>query len=228
MREMMRRFGLASDDSRPRRTVRRSLFPLTPYPLPLTPYPLPLSSPRAAFTLVELLITIGIIAVLAGLLIPTVNTVLRKAEETEARADVKAIATAVQAYVNEYGRFPEGSGGPDRVFHHESPANANNRVINPLRSVVSNYGNKNGINNPRNIVFLEVAADRIATSGMASVVGSYVDPWDWQYRIVLDLNYDNMCDANSPQAYVGTNRNVIVWSIGRDGSHNTADDIKSW
>ena len=61
---------------------------------------------RLAFTLIELLVVISIIAILAGLLLPTLAAVKKHALMVKARLEVNDIALAVQAYDSAYGRFP--------------------------------------------------------------------------------------------------------------------------
>jgi prepilin-type N-terminal cleavage/methylation domain-containing protein len=61
---------------------------------------------RKAFTLVELLVVIGIIAILAGLLLPAISQMHRSAQITGQKADFVTIANALDAYKADFGDYP--------------------------------------------------------------------------------------------------------------------------
>ncbi len=61
---------------------------------------------RTGFTLVELLAALGIIALLAGLLIPAMSMVRRTAKETKQKAQFTTIELALTAFKNDYGDYP--------------------------------------------------------------------------------------------------------------------------
>ena len=69
--------------------------------------PSPKLRPRtgSGFTLIELLVVITIIAILAGLLLPVVNSVLNNAHKTEAKSTEMQIVAAVKNYYTEYGQY---------------------------------------------------------------------------------------------------------------------------
>jgi prepilin-type N-terminal cleavage/methylation domain-containing protein len=70
---------------------------------------------RAGFTLVELLVVIAIIGILAALLLPVMATVIRKAKMAKAKTEAQAIATAVESYDSQYGRFPVSTNAQNAV-----------------------------------------------------------------------------------------------------------------
>ncbi len=61
---------------------------------------------RTGFTLIELLAALGIIALLAGLLIPAMSMVRRTAKETKQKAHFTTIELTLTAFKNDYGDYP--------------------------------------------------------------------------------------------------------------------------
>lgn len=69
-----------------------------------SPRQFPPSSRRRAFTLVELLTVLAIIAVLTALLVPAVGKALRSARRTQAGSNIRQIALAYSMYAGESGQ----------------------------------------------------------------------------------------------------------------------------
>jgi prepilin-type N-terminal cleavage/methylation domain-containing protein/prepilin-type processing-associated H-X9-DG protein len=62
---------------------------------------------RSGFTLIELLVVVALIAVLAGITVPVVNTVQARSKQTACASNLRQIGAAMMLFCNENeGRFP--------------------------------------------------------------------------------------------------------------------------
>ena len=61
---------------------------------------------KKAFTIVELLTVMGVIALLIGLLVPALNIVRRIAKDTKQRAQFHSIEVALEIFKNDEGEYP--------------------------------------------------------------------------------------------------------------------------
>lgn len=66
--------------------------------------------PQSAFTMLELLTVIAIIAVLAAILLPALNRARQHAWETAARTMISSLESALANYMTDYGNYPAASG----------------------------------------------------------------------------------------------------------------------
>ena len=79
---------------------------------------------KTGLTIIELLIVLGIIALLIGLLLPALSVVRNMAKETKQKAQFATIELALEAFKNDYGDYPPSRsyGGP--VFTYSSGSQA--------------------------------------------------------------------------------------------------------
>lgn len=197
------------------------------------------SSPHA-FTLIEMLVVIGIIVILAGLLFPTFGAVKNSALKTQAANEEQQIITATKAYFTDYGKYPlttpQSNASGDTVYSNpDKPIYFNEQIITILRGLPHGDDGKPAASgtttypyNPRQTVYLEIkdAKDKTAPKGGISPKGStnegrYMDPWGTPYVIFVDGNYDNQLNSyfdvylentDNPLPRVG----IAVASFGKD------------
>lgn len=61
---------------------------------------------RPAFTLVEILVVIGVMVLLASIALPIINTARRNADRSRTKLDLNAIAMALDAYKQDFKDYP--------------------------------------------------------------------------------------------------------------------------
>ena len=190
---------------------------------------------RKSFTLVELLVTIGIIVLLAGILLPAVSGALKKADSAKAKASITTLVNAIKQYEATYGRLPiPATGYTEGSFFTRSDNNNSDSdrasedcqyswLINVLQNqslttAQEAYGTLNNAN-PRHIKFLDVTGNQ---------PGVFQDPWNEDFYVVFDTNYnDQITTTNGVTGLQGAGSSnteyyysVIVYSTGPDRRPN--------
>ncbi|MCA9187029.1 MAG: DUF1559 domain-containing protein [Pirellulaceae bacterium] len=74
--------------------------------------------PRCGFTIVELLVVIGIIAIMLVLLLPAINMAREAARKTACSNNFRQLGVATNGYVAAYGQFPPTYSGPGGWSQH--------------------------------------------------------------------------------------------------------------
>jgi len=191
-----------------------------------------------AFTLIELVVVISVIAILMALLFPAFRGVQDQAKKTQAKNDLAQIVTAINAFYTEYGQYPVTTNDSDTTFGPGGTPNTNETLLNSLRGIDPTL-------NPRQIVFLSPPDVKDKTNPRSGIgtdmsnLGQFFDPWGKNYVVRIDGDYSNQV-ANPYSQNAGATPNlqigVIAWSLGKDGlggagdkkAGNGDDDVISW
>jgi prepilin-type N-terminal cleavage/methylation domain-containing protein len=113
----------------------------------MKPHPQRNHTARRGMTLIELLVVISIIGVLAGLILPAVGNVKKKARIVQAQKDMADLKGAISVYQHDYNRLPTssapgGAGTLGRDFTYGTDSN-------PASPAYTGYGtnllNNNGV-----------------------------------------------------------------------------------
>ena len=147
--------------------------------------------PTHAFTLIELLVVIAIIAILIGLLFPSLFGMYERAKKVQAKNDLNQIVNAVNAFYTEYGRYPL-PGAPTTpplpnsyTYGPGGEQITNVALFTELRACTAIAGSCPAIAtlNTRQIVFISppdaknAASPRLGIGTAAGNIGQYFDPW---------------------------------------------------
>src|SRR5437763_1177669 len=92
-------------------------------PMPVDPPTIQRTTLRG-FTLVELLVVIGIIALLIGILMPALSKARDQARSTQCMSNQRQIFTCMMMFVNEHKGLPPGSDSKDNSGNQLTPPTA--------------------------------------------------------------------------------------------------------
>lgn len=192
----------------------------------------------AAFTLIELLTVIAIIAILMGLLFPVLSSAKNQARRQAAAVAVRNIVSACKSYQNDYGKFPPvqaalvGTADTSGFYSFGDKGSAacqvtNDELFNVLRSIAAG-ANTGYVLNKRQQKYFEMGKAKdaklprdgftdgndfaSATQGsdkQACTSGMLLDPWNTQYCIVLDAADAGTIDMTSFYSDLSGQANLI-------------------
>ena len=211
---------------------------------------------NAAFTLIELLAVIAIIAILMKLLFPVIISAKNQARRLEATTTAKNIVAACKNYANDYGKNPPVSSSSGVTVYSFGPKTKNTGVkgeqgdydldnselFNVLRAIPTGL-NADSKLNKRGSKYFEsgVAKDKKnPRSGFVDGTdypayapkGSLMDPWGTQYCVVLDAQGSDEIAAKDVQKYYADfdiiRMGAIAFSLGKDQILGTKENPKRY
>ncbi len=164
---------------------------------------------RAAFTLVELLTVIAIIAVLAAMLVPVLTAVKRHALVVRASTEMQGIVTAINSYDTDYGRFPvtadeqknNGPGGTNDITV--------GLVNEPQTGTLPQYGmtttNTPSFDNNSNVVAILMDVTAFPNGTPTWNANHVKNPKQTKYFTPHQSGYNPATDVGVPQGGVDNN-----------------------
>lgn len=185
---------------------------------------------RRAFTLIELLTVIVIVALLAGIALGGVRGMKDRAASQRARIELATLANALEAYRRHYGDYPQTGGFAQaevRVEDRVSISSVQARLFNALTGASGPGDLAAPMSGP---LFLEIEKFQLedttilasSTWGVAvgspprkpAVANTLLDPWGRRYVYYYR-------SEQSPEAWKA--RSYVLYSTGPDGEHVSPD-----
>lgn len=181
------------------------------------------------FTLVEILVVIGIVAVLAAMLLAGLGGATGKAENAKAKSQIKDLQNAIAQFQLEYNKLPKPKGYDGKVLDSNQYGWLLEVLAGETPGKASTYGNPN----TRKKQFLALDKDN-----------NFLDPWDAELQVVFEKGYRKGIvvkdvlgssktgayglvvpngQKNSDNEYYFKNYDVLIWSMGRDGKQSKDD-----
>ncbi len=204
---------------------------------------------KKGFSLVEMLIVIGIIAILTGSSLAAFSTMTKRAQITKARELVLNTATALTALFQDKGYWPKsifegetGSFGEMKLDGVAAVSLARNKLMS-LSSVKTEDSNgiasyrlsgvdRCGIVDPWAMDAIKKVSSSSSARSLKVRTGGTVD--DHVLRFAVDDDGDGITEVSVNGASLKVRATACVWSCGPDGvfqpysKAGRSDDVYSW
>jgi prepilin-type N-terminal cleavage/methylation domain-containing protein len=188
-------------------------------------------SKLSSFTLVELLVVIGIIAILAAVLMSAGNMAIKAALRAKAANTATQIQTACLNYYTEYSVYPVGSATTDGGAQIGDTASSATSWGNLIEALSGNIKPSTGlaatqtaITNSRGIAFLSLRAADVDSSDapknpLPAGTGSSSEIY---FNIAMDADYDGVLGATPSTAVLPNFASGTTTSLTVTGGSSTA------
>ena len=198
---------------------------------------------KQTFTLVELLVVIGIIAILAGLVIPAVIKAQMQGRITQAKSDMANILLALKGVESTYNKMVNGDSSFDGKTAKTDSAfpnciilgGGNDTSVDAYDCFIAELSVPNKVSTPninkRKIKFLDPNPKFDPTKNYSDADNLpylWRDPWGNRYVIIINTQLKD--EIPNPATYDTTPKKslaakAIVYSYGPNGEDNKAKNI---
>jgi len=191
-----------------------------------------------AFTLIELLTVIAVIAILASLILAAGSGVVIKAKRSRASAEVQALSGALEAYKTDNGVYPAATGmyGPPTTTYPPDPVTANVTLYQASSEVLyaaltgTSTINATPVAGTKSYISLKSSQIATITSG-TTTVSYFQDPWKNPYG--YSTTGTSITTGSTTTTYAPNNGSSAfdLWSTGgTTGAKSTdaADWLSNW
>lgn len=174
----------------------------------------------SGFSLIELLVVIGIIAILVALLMVAIGMANQGAKRAKAKVQIKQLEKAIQGY-------------KDDNFHPADwptlsvPYNAQGIKLRDVAAKILAGSNSTGQ------VYFDISDNMIRVDRDGA--RGFVDPWGRCFKFLCDYDDDGKLELPFPSSVGSANMIVLegvgvaVWSQGPDGDDAlVGDNVTSW
>ncbi len=160
---------------------------------------------NAGFTLIELVVTIAILTLLAGILVPAVGNYMEKGKNGKVTAELREMVNAITNYNVDTGAWP---GATDITT-----LTTTNFTLTNIPCFYKNTFSKTGWNGPYLNKGVMVSGNMtVSVVGASGSAGTgLLDPWGNPYYVYTFAN-----------GYSGTSGGVVLLCRGANGAANTS------
>src|SRR5947207_9103089 len=197
-----------------------------------------------AFTLIELIVVVGVIIILTGLVLSTVGYARKKGARARSETKIAAMSAACESYKADNGIYPRGPATATTIGTITIPANVTDSLnartsgdptstTNPTYSETSLYlytllsGDSNGSRSPGGKSYMEFKPKMLLPAGGTGTVTAIADPFGNSY------GYSTAQSAN-PGGALGYNPTFDLWSTSGLTANPLSPDtitpqwVKNW
>ncbi len=194
---------------------------------------------RRGFTLIEVLVVIGIIATLMGVMLASVSTFLKSADKARCKELVANTATALTALYQKEGAWPraliKGHNGNNMLDEHAALPLAKGKymtlTMNDDKTQLAGY-DRFGVVSPWAFTVIK---NRGTSASLSTKVPGGGTIQDHILRYALDLDGDGVIEgAPVGGETIDIRATAVVWCCGKDGKIEAyatglrKDDVYSW